>query len=464
METQNVDVIVIGAGSGLQTITDGLKGKTVLVAENRRYGGTCLNYGCIPSKMLARTAYLARSPEEGQRLNVDLSLGRIEWPVVRERIFSRIDHYAASGQDRYESQENVTWLSEQVRLDGPKSIVTEDGRRFEADQIVFAAGSRPTVLDMPGVDLPGVYTSDNVMRIDEFPKRLVIIGSGSVGCEFASIFSGLGASVTQLIRGETLMKKMGDEIAEKYTKEAAERWVVEKNQDLLRIEPDASGLRVITGEGAHEADAVLLAVGRTPNTDRLALAEFGYDVDEKGILQVDKYMRALVEGKPVSGAYALGDMAPGPHLKHVANYEAQVVGWNLAHPTDLSGADGRPVAYATFTTPELASVGITEEQARQQYGKDELVTAQSFYEDTAFGYAMEATTGLVKLVGNKSTGLLLGAQIMGEDAANLLQALTPVITFQIRARAAAHDQYWVHPALVEVVRDGLWSLAEKMEQ
>ncbi len=462
MSREVVDLIVIGGGSGNRTISDVYKGggKTAVIVEPRRFGGTCLNFGCVPSKMLSRTAHIARSTEEGFRLNVQLKLEDVDWAAVRNRIFGHTD--SSSARRRQQLERHVRWISEEVVLSGPRAIVTESGERIEGRQIVIAAGSRPMVPDIPGVHQEGVYTSDDIMKIKDFPERLVVVGAGPVGCEFATIFSGLGSRVTQLVRGGTWMGSMDPEISERFTRIAARNWDVWLHRGVNAIEKADSALVVVAGGERISADAVLLAAGRVPNTDRLDAAAAGYDVDDRGRLVVDAELRAQSDGKPVAGAYALGDVIPGPQLKHVANYEAGIVRWNLVHPHDLKSRDSRPVASATFSIPELASVGLSETEANEKLGEDKIVTHTQEYAGTVFGRAMGDTTGLVKLIGDKTSGNLVGAQILGEDASNLLQILTMAMTFGIKPREAASGEYWVHPALSEVVRDALLGLADKI--
>lgn len=463
MNSEVVDLIVIGGGSGNRTISDVYKGggKTAVIVEPRRFGGTCLNFGCIPSKMLARTAYVASSPEEGFRLNVQMKVENVDWAAVRNRVFAHTD--SSSARSRLQLEQHVRWISEEVVLDGPRAIITQRGQRIEGHQIVIAAGSRPRVPNIPGVHEEGVYTSDDIMRIKDFPKRLVVIGGGPVGCEFSTIFSGLGSKVTQLVRGGELMSAMDPEVSTRFTQLASQNWNVHPHQDVESIEKTGSGLLVVTQEMRIQADAVLLATGRIPNSDRLKAAAAGYDLDEQGRLLVDEQLRAQSGGRPVPGAYALGDVIPGPQLKHVANYEAEIVRWNLLHPRDLKTRDDRPVASATFSIPELAAVGLTEAAAKDKLGADRIVTYTKEYAGTAFGWAMGDAPGLVKVIGDKTSGKLVGGQILGEDASNLLQTLTMAITFGIRPGNAASGEYWVHPALSEVVRDALFGLAEKID-
>ena len=207
------------------------------------------------------------------------------------------------------------------------------------------------------------------------------------------------------------------------------------------------------------ADAVLVATGRRPNTDTLNAKNY-FDVQDGGLLSVDKYQRVLYNGAPVPGVFALGDVSSRYQLKHVANHEARVVQYNLSHPEDLRASDHRYVPGAIFSNPQIAIVGMTEEQARQaaeREGFEITVKAQNFG-DSAYGWAMEDQIGLCKLIARKDNGELLGTHLVGEESSVLIQPLIQAMSFNQDARTLARGQYWIHPALTEVVENALLGL------
>jgi mycothione reductase len=201
------------------------------------------------------------------------------------------------------------------------------------------------------------------------------------------------------------------------------------------------------------ADVLLVATGRRPNGDRLGLEAAGVELDEDGYVVVDEHQRTTAPH-----IFALGDVSSPAQLKHVANHEARVVQHNLLHPDALVRSDHRYVPHAVFANPEVASVGVTEEQAREQ-GLDHVV-AQQAYGDVAYGWAMEDSGHFVKLVAERSTGLLLGAHLIGPDASSLIQPLIQAMSFGQPAHEVARGQYWIHPALAEVVENALLALPE----
>lgn len=470
MTTFTAHLAIIGSGSGNSLVTPFWDDKRVVIAERGVFGGTCLNAGCIPTKMYVRPATLARVPEEAARLGVTQRTEAVDWPAIRDRIFSRVDAISAAGE-RYRAEEldNVNLISQTVQLTGPRSFVADDGTHVEAEQLVIAAGSRAVIPDIPGIDLPQVHTSDTVMRLAEQPGRVLIIGGGYIACEFAGIFSGLGSEVVQVVRGHNLLRRLDEEVSELFTVEASRRWGVRLECVVRGIEPAADGGVVAElvhageagGTGETEriaADIVLVAVGRIPNSDLVGAAEAGLDLHPDGRIAVDGFQRVLSGGEPVPGLYALGDISSPYQLKHVANHEARVVAHNLEHPDDLRRSRQDVVPAAVFSDPELAQVGLTQAEAIAWLGAEHVTTKTQRYGDTAYGWAMEDSTGVFKVVADRRDGRILGASAMGYQASNLIQVVIMAMSFGIDAYAAARGQYWIHPALMEVVENALLGL------
>jgi mycothione reductase len=416
--------------------------------------------------MFVYPAALAAVPAEASRLGVDLTLDRVRWTAIRDRIFRRIDAISEDGR-RYRAEEldNVDLYQEFVRFTGPRALRPESGTDITADRVVVAAGSRAVVPDVPGMDLPQVHTSDTVMRIDGPPGQVVVVGGGYIAAEFAAIFHGFGCEVVQVNRSERLLRGSDGEIARRFAEAAARRWKLELGFSLQAVEDNGDG-RVTAvfddGDGKQlrlETDIVLMATGRAPNTDRLDVAAAGFDLSADKTLSVDAQLRVLSQGKPLNGVYALGDIANRYQLKHVANREARVVAHNLEHPDRLRGIDYTGVPFAVFSNPQVAAVGLTEEEAREEAGDDSgIVVAVQHYGTTAYGWAMEDSEGIVKLIAEKSTGRLLGAHILGQEASILIQPLVQAIALSTPVSTLARGPYWIHPALTEVVENALLAL------
>lgn len=467
MSIEQYDLAIIGSGSGNSLITPYWDNKKVALIDSGVFGGTCLNFGCIPTKMFAYPAQLASYPNDAAQLGVDMSFNSADWPAIRDRIFSRVDVISDGGKNyRDEELDHTTLITEEVHFSGPKQLTTATGRVLEADQIVIAAGSRPSVPEVPGVNFPGVHTSETVMRLDELPKRIIIVGGKYIGSEFAAVFSGLGSEVIHINRSGQLLSNHDNTISDEFTRVAKEQWQVALNRTLHSIEQYGDELRVnLSASGEHDdevvdyfiGDVVLLATGRVPNTDRLNLAAAGIDENANFIAR-DEYLRVLSNNEPLDGVWALGDIANPQMLKHVANHEQRVVSHNMENPDHMKPDTLTHIPSGVFTRPQIASVGLTEDEARTQYGSDAITVKVQPYGDTAYGWAMEDSDGFVKLIADKSTGKLLGAHIMGPEATNLLQPVLTAMSFGITTHQLARGQYWIHPAMAEVVENALLGL------
>ncbi|HTZ45285.1 MAG TPA: mycothione reductase [Jatrophihabitans sp.] len=453
---QHFDLAIIGTGSGNSLVTPDFDGRRVAVIEEGTFGGTCLNVGCIPTKMYVYAAEVANTIRHASRYGIDATLDGVRWPDIRDRIFGRIDPIAEGGKAYRQQGENTTAFLGHAEFTGPNSLTVTgaDGvaRQLTADQIVIAAGARPVIPDAIASSGVGFHTSDTIMRIDELPERLVIVGGGYIAAEFAHVFSALGVQVTLVVRGTALLRSLDGEISGRFTSLAAQRWDLRLGQQVVKAADTDGGIELGLSDGSMvTADLLLVAAGRTPNSDRLGLAAAGVRTHSDGRVVVDQYGRTAVPG-----VWALGDVSSPYQLKHVANAEARVVAHNLAHPQDLRTFDRRYVPAAVFSTPQLASVGWTEEQVRAQ-GRPYRCAVQD-YGDTAYGWAMEDTTGICKLICDGETGELLGAHLMGYQASSLIQPLVQAMSFGQRVAELARGQYWIHPALMEVVENALLKL------
>ncbi|GAA4764626.1 mycothione reductase [Citricoccus nitrophenolicus] len=465
MGTETFDLIILGSGSGNSLVTPYWDDRRVAIVDSGVFGGTCLNRGCIPTKMFAYPAALSAVPAEAARLGVDLGFGGADWPEIRDRIFSRIDAISAGGLHYRDVElEHTTVIPEEARFTGAHQLTTSGGRVLEAEEIVVAAGSRPVLPEVPGIHRPQVHTSDTIMRVPRLPEKLVVLGGGFIAAEFASIFSGLGSSVVQVNRSPKLLRHHDETISARFTELAARQWDLRTGWTLSRIEDGRGGWVSVHLDGPAgatqqiDADAVLIAHGRVPNTDRLDASAAGLDVQDDGRLSVDEYQRLLSGGQPVAGLWSLGDISSPHQLKHVANHDQRIVAHNLEHPDDLRANTLGPVPAAVFSRPQIAAAGLTEEQAAAEYGRDRISVKVQDYGDVAYGWAMEDTTGICKLIADRQTGQLLGAHLMGHEAPNLIQSLVQAMSFGVDAHSMARGQYWIHPALSEVVENALLGL------
>ncbi|MFC5265888.1 mycothione reductase [Kribbella qitaiheensis] len=460
------DLVVVGTGSGNTIVTKQFADWKVAIVERGTFGGTCLNVGCIPTKMFVHTADLAAVPSGSSRFGVDEQLTGVHWPEIRDRIFHRIDPISASGEEyrlHHANNVNVSLYHGTGRFtaEGELTVTSADGEQTEvltADKFVLAAGSRPIVPFIPGLEEVGFHTSETIMRMEQLPRRLGIIGSGFVAAELAHVFSSLGVEVTVIGRSDLMLRHEDREVAVRYTEIAKERYNVRLYHDTVRVKgrDDGIALEMLSPQGSDEliVDELLVAVGRTPNSDVLNVGAAGVELTEDGRVIVDEFQETAAEG-----IYALGDLCSPYQLKHVANHEARVVKHNLLHPEDRIEADHRYVPHAVFGSPQVASVGLTEEEAIEQGVR--YVVGREAYADIAYGWAMENTTGFAKVLADPDTGLLLGCHVIGPQAATVIQPVIQAMSFGLDAHTMARGQYWIHPAMPELIENALLNLKLK---
>lgn len=448
------DLVIIGSGSANSIIGPALDDWSIAMVEEWVFGGTCLNRGCIPTKMLVHTADTVMAIEHAARFGVDAKLDGIRWHDIRSRVFDRIDPIAAGGE-RYRILEcpNVTVHAGHARFTGHRQleVTLPDGstRAIEGRQVVVAAGARPTIPDVPGLAEAGYFTSDDIMRVDDVPGHLIVLGGGFIACELAHVFGSFRALVTIVQRGSTLLRAEDEDISVAITEAFAKRFDLRCGVRATQVERHGESVVVTLDDGSTiEGTHILVAMGRTPNSDLVDAAAGGLAVHADGRIVSD-----ATQATSVPGVWALGDVTSPYMLKHVANHEAKVVAHNLAHPDDLRSTDHRAVPHAVFTNPQIASVGLTERAAREA-GIDVLVSTH-YYSDVAYGWALEDTTSFCKLLADRSTRTLVGAHIIGPHASSLIQQLIQGIRYDRTIDEMATGQYYIHPALGEVIENAL---------
>ncbi|MFK4067130.1 mycothione reductase [Streptomyces sp. NPDC029674] len=449
------DLLVLGAGTGNALIDDRFSHLDVALVAEGPFGGTCLNAGCIPSKMLALTAEVADTVRDAERHDVRAELDGVSWPAVQDRVFGRLDAVAREGEEGRRASGFVTVYRGRARFTGERELLVETAEgteRIRADRIVVAAGGRPMV--PPVVAEAGLpyETSDTVMRLDEVPERMVVLGGGYIAAELAHVFHAAGTAVTIVEKQDQLLSGQDESIASAFTDIVRDSYDLRLGRELVRMEGRPGQLRLTLDDGSViEADTLLAAAGRKPNSDRLDLDRAGITCDDKGLIEVDAQLRTSA-----AGVWALGDVAAGPPLKHVANREGEVVAHNLLYPDEPRTMSYDVVPAAVFARPQIAQVGLTEQEAREQ-GLDYTV-GSCRYEDVAYGWSLEDGQGFCKVLADRGSGRLLGAHVLGPQAATLIQPLVVAMTFGLPAREVAERPLWIHPALTEVVENALLDL------
>ena len=421
------------------------------------FGGTCLNAGCIPSKMLALTAEVADTIRDSDRLDVDARLHEIAWPEVQRRVFGRIDAAAEEGEEGRRESSFVTVYRGRAHFAGPRELLVETdagAQRITADRVVVAAGGRPVVPPVVADSGLPFETSDTVMRLEKVPERLVVLGGGYIATELAHVLHSAGAAISVIEQQERLLAEQDESVSEAFTELMKPVWDLRLGRELTHAAGEAGELRLTLDDGSVlEADTLLVAVGRRPNSDGLSLEQAGIACDDAGLIEVDAQMRTSA-----AGVWALGDITPEPPLKHVANREAEVVAHNLLHPGRPRSMSYDAVPAAVFTNPQIAQVGLTEQEARRQGLR--YVTGVHRYEDVAYGWALEDRQGFCKVLVERGSGRLIGAHLLGAQAAGLVQPLVAAMTFGLTAQELADRPLWIHPALTEVVENALRGLGD----
>jgi mycothione reductase len=445
---------VIGAGSGNAVIPSD-PAEPVALIESRAFGGTCINRGCIPSKMLAHTAEVARTVREAATFGVGAELTGVDWPAIRDRTFAQVEKVSGAGRRGREESDQVRLISGRARFTGPHELVIDDRTPISADRIVLATGARPVI--PPVIADSGVpfETSDTVMRIDKLPETILIVGGSYIAAEFAHIFSSLGVTIRLVNQADRLLEAFDTDISDRFTALGRKRWDVHLSAEITGVSSGGGG----TGTGVALAlrdgttvtgDLLLVAAGRAPDTGDLDLDQAGVRLREDGRIEVDEF------GRTAAGhIWALGDVSSPYELKHVANAEARTIKHNLAHPQDLRPLPHDWVPAAVFSEPQVATVG-----ARQQdlAGQRRYVQATKEYGDVAYGWALQDTSGFCRIYADPASGELLGAHIIGYQASLLIQPLVQAASTGLRVHEMARGQYWIHPALSEVVENALLAL------
>jgi mycothione reductase len=448
------DMIVIGSGSGLEVSSEAAdRGLSVAVVEHGPFGGTCLNRGCIPSKMLIHSADVMETIQRAGLFGISAQVSAVDWGSIIKRAVGTVDGDAQAVEEGNRRHPKISVFKDTGRFVGDR-VLEVGGERITAERIVIAAGSRPRIPDIDGLaDVPFI-TSDEALRLPRQPRRLVILGGGYIAAELAHFFGALGTEVTIVHRGPRLLRQEDDDVTARFTEVYQRRFnlllntVVQRGQhhgDEISLEAATDGRAQ-----ALTADALLLAVGRVPNTDLLDVAKTGVAVDDRGFVRTDEYLETTVPG-----IWALGDIVGRYLLKHSANLEAAYVAHNIFNPDDKVAVDYRAMPHAIFASPQVASVGLTERDAREQ-GLPYVASVYSYY-DTAYGSSIEDKDGFVKALAHRETKEILGCHIIGSEASILIQEVVNAMRMRLTTDAITQSIY-VHPALPEVVQRAFGSL------
>jgi glutathione reductase (NADPH) len=440
MTTPEFDLFVIGAGSGgvRAARMAAQRGARVAVAEDAPLGGTCVNLGCIPKKLYAYASHFAEAFEESHGFGWSGPAPSFDWNLLkanRAREISRLN--GIYGKLLVDA--GVTVLDGRARIVSA-SEVEVNGRVYRTANILVATGGRPVVPVLPGHEL--AITSNEIFDLAEFPRRLVVVGGGYIACEFASIFRGLGAQVTQLYRGEQVLRGFDDEVRNFLAAEVRKKGVdLRTNADVERIERVAGGLTLALRDGSTlAADAVLYATGRSPNTAGLGLGDIGVALSPNGAVHVDAHYATNV-----AGVHALGDVIDRVQLTPVALAEAMALVDRL-FGQGLRSVDYELIPTAVFTHPNIGTVGLSEAAARERYGAVRIFRTDFKPLKHTLSGSTERT--LMKLVVDAASDRVVGLHMVGADAGETVQGFA--VAMKAGATKAQFDAtVGIHPTAAE---------------
>jgi dihydrolipoamide dehydrogenase len=449
------DLIVIGTGAGMNVAANATaQGMQVAVVDRGPLGGTCLNRGCIPSKVMLYPADIVRTIQEAKAIGVHTELTKVDYRSIMKRVWQLVLDDRHQMETGVAHSDLITFYNQTGAFVSDYTV--EVGRRkIRADRIVLASGARPAIPPIEGLDKVGYLTSATIFDLPDPPESLVIVGGGYVAAEFAHFFSAMGTKVTLVGRNPRLLPLEEPEISETLKQRMSEYVALHTGYEAIRAEGQ-DGRKVIVARGLEDGSErtfdgadLLVATGRRSNADLLHPERSGVQTDERGWIIVDDYLQTTKDG-----IWALGDAIGRHQFRHTANYHASLV-WQNAFNGHRIPVDEHAVPHAVFTHPQVASVGLTEAQALESY--DTLVGIKR-YVDTAKGYAMAEYDAFFKVVVENGTGRILGAHAIGPQAADLVQQVVYVMhadegTYLPLARAQT-----IHPALSEVVVGALGNL------
>ena len=441
MAAYDYDLFTIGAGSGgvRASRMAASYGARVAVAEERYLGGTCVNVGCIPKKLLVYGAHFAEDFEDAVGFGWTVGARSFDWATLIRNKDTEIARLNGVYRRILETNK-VTLFEARARVVDPHTVEVA-GKRITARYILIATGGWPVVPDVPGKE--HAITSNEAFHLPTMPARVVIVGGGYIACEFAGIFNGFGAEVVQLYRGPMFLRGFDDDVRDHLAQEMRTKDIdLRFKSDIAKIEKTGAGLMVTLADGHTIAtDAVMYATGRKPNTRNVGLEAAGVRLDADGAVVIDPYFQSSVPS-----IYALGDVTNRIQLTPVAIGEAMVLARNLfngAHDT----MDYKDVPSVVFSMPSIGQVGLTEADARKTYGEEVEIYRSGF---KALKHTLSGRTErtMMKLVVDRKSGRVLGCHMVGPEAGEIIQGLA--VALKCGATKAQFDAtVGIHPTAAE---------------
>ncbi len=435
-------MVIGGGGAGYAAASTAARhGARVAMIEDWKLGGTCLNVGCVPSKTLLRSAYVWQLVQRAGEFGIEVQGARPNFQAIMQRKTDVIRGFSGEGPEESLRTQGITWLKEHASFVDEHTLRVGE-RDWTSDRFVICSGSRTTIPTLEGLDDVQYITSDGAFELTELPRSIVIVGSGTIGCEFASFFRAMGSEVTVI--GRRLLPREDEDLTDSLTEAFRKRGirVVTGRAQAVGAEGDLNWVLTTNGQRA-EGEVLMLAGGRRPNMDGLNLEAAGVDYTEIGIT-VDEHMRTSA-----GNIWAAGDVTGPPMYTHAGDYAAEIAGWNVVHQRERKKVDWRVIPRPVFSFPEFAAVGLTEEEARR--GRDEIEVAKVRFDEVTKPIIDRETEGFVKVIARASDGQILGAGIVGMEATTLISELVVAMTGRVSAWTVG-DAIHPYPTLPEMVR------------
>jgi dihydrolipoamide dehydrogenase len=443
------DVAVLGGGPGGYTAAiraAQLGAKTLCIEKESELGGTCLRIGCIPTKAWVQTAFAIKEAEHTfAKLGVQVGAPTLDFATANEWK-SGVVQQMTSGVATLFKANGVEWVNGTGRFTDPNTIAVEGGEDVTFKSAIVATGSSPLWPPIEGLDSPRCVDSEGLLGQTEVPRRLVILGGGIIGCEFASIFNRFGTEVTIIEMLPKLIPQEDDDASKELAKQFGRRGItLHLEKQCTKVEDTGGGLTVHFGDGETvECDLMLVCVGRGPNVENLGLEQVGVEFDRRKGIAADEHRRTTVPH-----IYAVGDCAGYWQLAHTAFREGEVAAENAAGHDAI--IDNRAVPRPIYTDPEIAGVGLTEAEAREQYG-DDVAVGRFPWVANARAVMQNETVGWVKSIHETRYGELLGLVMVGPHVTDLVEAGVTAIDAEATVETVA-DGMAAHPTLSEAIKE-----------
>jgi dihydrolipoyl dehydrogenase len=445
----DVDVAVLGGGPGGYTAAiraAQLGAKVACIEKEPELGGTCLRVGCIPTKAWVQTAFALKEAEEHfAKFGVVVGQAQLDFPASNEWKAGVVKQMTQGVASLFKAN-GVEWVKGTGRFRDPNTLAVDGGEDVSFKQAIVATGSYPLRPPIPGLDSPRCVDSTGLLAQEQVPQRLVILGGGIIGCEFASIFRRFGSEVTIIEMLDSLIPQEDADAAKELAKQFGKRGIaLHLGKQCTGVDDDGSQLTVHYGEGESvQADLMLVSVGRAPVVEGLGLEEIGAQFDRRKGIAADEHRRTTVPH-----IYAVGDCAGYWQLAHTAFREGEVAAENACGHDAI--VDNRAVPRPIYTDPEIAAVGLTEAEAREQYG-DDVAVGQFPWVANARAVMQAETTGWVKSIHETHYGELLGLVLVGPHVTDLVEAGVVAIDAESTVETVA-DGMAPHPTLSEAIKE-----------